>query len=83
MFQCPYLTQTATFVLGSQDVTSIASGIANFDPVLEAHVVEPEGQPPTQWERVDCRQVQLEAENPEDKLGALGSGSGWSCIGGC
>lgn len=59
MFPCKYLTQTATFVLGSQNAAD--GGIADFDPVLSAHVVQGAPSVLAVWERVDCKRVSVPA----------------------
>ena len=57
MFPCRYLTQTATFVLGSQNAEPGA--IADFGPTLARKVVPRAPPKDAIWQRVDCKRVSL------------------------
>lgn len=59
MFPCKYMTQTATFMLGSQNATG--GGLADFDPVLSAQLVRTPPSVDVDWERVDCKRVSAPA----------------------
>ena len=60
MFPCRHLTQTASLVLGSQNMQ--LGDVADFDKKFASHVtVHKVKQLPLHWERVDCSQVSMNA----------------------